>query len=52
MLIVALLAAVVGGIRLLLADSSRGDWPLYLLVIPGQVLLLLLLLLSLLLLVV
>lgn len=45
MLIVAVLAAVVGGIRLLLADGSRDEWPLFLLVIPGQVRLLLLLLL-------
>lgn len=37
-LIVAVLAALVGAIRLLLADGSRNDWPLFVLVIPGQVL--------------
>lgn len=35
--IVALLAAVVGGIRLVLAEGARKEWALYLLVIPGQV---------------
>ncbi|CAM9509911.1 unnamed protein product, partial [Hapterophycus canaliculatus] len=34
-LLVAFLAAAVGGIRLLLADGSREDWPVFLLVIPA-----------------
>lgn len=37
MLIVALLAAAVGGMRLVLAPGSRKEWALYLLVIPSQV---------------
>lgn len=36
-LVMSLLAAAIGGLRLLLADGSRGDWALYLFVVPGQV---------------
>lgn len=35
-LIAVVLAALAGGIRLVLAEGSRGAWALFLLVIPGQ----------------
>lgn len=37
MILVSLLAVVMGGIRMVLIDSSREEWALYLLVIPSQV---------------